>query len=54
MATSKARAEVTSPTASVARAQVPRAASAKLSPARTTKTTYHHAIAPSWASMTQR
>jgi hypothetical protein len=51
-ATSMARAEVTSRTVSAARADMPRAATAKLSAAKSIKTTYHHAIAPSWASMT--
>lgn len=39
-ATSMARADMTSPTVSAARAQVP--ATAKLSAAKTIKTTYHH------------
>jgi hypothetical protein len=42
---------MTSPTVSAARAQVPRAAAKKLSAAKTIKTTYHQAIAPSWASI---
>jgi hypothetical protein len=50
-ATSMARADMTSPTVSAARAQVPRAAAKKLSAAKTIKTTYHQAIAPSWASI---
>jgi hypothetical protein len=41
-----ARAEITSPTLSTARAQAPSAAKAKLSAARTIRTTYRHTISP--------
>jgi hypothetical protein len=49
--TSIARADLTSPTVSAARAQMPRAARAKLSAARTIRTTYHHKGHISYAKM---
>ena len=52
--TSIAGADMTSPTVSPVCAQVPGAAAAKLSAARTIKTTYHHAGAPSWAARDRR
>jgi hypothetical protein len=45
---------MTSPTVSAARADMPRAATAKLRAASTIKPMYHHVTAPSWAAITQR